>query len=832
LAWGPSQALHSGFGAKVCRDTAEIYTRLAWVQAMNEGRSLGRGAATQEVVTAGCAFVAARGTLCLNRVALLARIRADPAPVIVIEAPAGMGKSWLLADLADDCPVARDARPFAGAAYWDVPHVALTGDLPDHRLVLAKRPETAIPGLARAEVFGRVSRYGTADLLFTADELSVLPEADSLMTHTGGWPCLLPSVLSGKPSSEALTTFLQDDLLSQIPSAGLVAFQAYLTDPSAAHDVGLLTGLPFVGDSGLHPALAAVRQPMIRAIEALLAARVTNPQEARAIAVAMVALGQTPEAITIFQNIGAWQAALQTLEATGGPFFIHRYGPDAFDRMLSGFPSDMAKTAETLVLCRAIQAIKRGEVPLTLRILIDRYGPVAADAHAVLADRTHHSLAFRFFRLLLRTWEDYDLDLRFLEDAYALLAELPAVDDLHRGSFYNAVLEFYIRARRFPEADHAASRAATHYARAKIPILSFYINLHRAIIRLFMGEPAGARLYSAAARSHLQAAGHESPGDMRLLTLLDACIAYESGHADALTRFLSLELDAFAQGEIWPSLVELTLIYGSQALGEHYSTMAARSFLDRWRVTQERSSQFRTLIDIREVTVLQNGNRWAEAAQKAAGLRLRITLGFVQAGDGLSDVHDRDETALALVWLRHMAQVTPTRPGLLHLIDRMLDNPHLTARQRGGAEIWRAHVMLRQRQGAAAQAQLSRTLAQAAQAGSVALLGEERTFLADLTATKRLRDTLDRNEAVRRVLKRVAEAGPGRLNRGQAAGLTRQETRVLHALSEGAANKAIANMLGLSEATVKFHLANLYRKLGCTSRRDTVKAAAALRIVT
>lgn len=770
-------------------------------------------------------------TLRLTRAALLARIRADPAPVIVIEAPAGMGKSWLLADLAGDQPIATGETPVGGAQFWDVPNIPLAGDLPEHRLILAKRPDTAIPELARAEVYGRVSRYGPADLLFTPADLAALPEADTLMARTGGWPCLLPAALSGKAGSGALTAFLQDDLLKGIPSARLVAFQVYLTDPAATHDAGLLTGLPFVGGKVLHPALAAVRQPMLRAIKALLAVRVTNPQEARAIAVAQVALGQTPEAIAIFQSLGAWSTALQTLDAAGGPFFIHRFGADAFDRMLSGFPPDMALSEETLVLCRAIQAVKRGEVPLTRRILIDRYGPVAADAHAVLSDRRHHSLEFRFFRLLLRTWEDFDLDLRFLDDAYALLAELPAEDDLHRGSFYNAVLEFYIRARRFPEADHAASRAATHYARAKIPILSFYIDLHRAIIRLFMGEPSGARQHSAAARAHLLAARHDSPGDARLLTLLDACIDYESGHAEALTRFLSLEFDAFAQGEIWPSLVELSLIYGSQALGEHYSTMAARSFLDRWRVTQERSSQFRTLIDIREVTVLQNGNRWAEAAQKAGGLPSRITLAFVQTGEGLGDLHDRDETALALVWLRHMARVTPTRPGLVQLIEGMLDNPHLTARQRIGAEIWRAHVMRRQRLGAGAQTQLARTLAQAAQAGSVATLGEERAFLSDLTATRRLRDTLDRSEPVRRVLKQLAEAGPGRLTRGQAAGLTRQETRILHALTEGAANKAIANMLGLSEATVKFHLANLYRKLGCSSRRDAVKAASALRLV-
>ncbi len=767
----------------------------------------------------------------LTRAGLIARIQADPAPVIVIEAPAGMGKSWLLADLAQGAATRRDANPPDGTAFWDVPNVPLTGDLPDSpRLILTKRPDTAIPELARAEVYGRVSRYGPADLLFTEADLSALSEPITLMARTGGWPCLLPAALSGKAGSGALTAFLRDDLLNGLASARLVAFASYLTDPKETQDAGLLHGLAFVAQGPLHPALAAVRQPMLRAIKAILADRLAQPQEARAIAVAQAALGQYPEAIATFQSISAWQSALQTLNAADGTFFVYRFGTEAFDLMLAGFPTDMAQSDETLVLCRAIQAIKRGEVPLTRRILIDRYGPVAADARAVMADKVHHSLQFRHFRFLLCTWEDFDAGDAQLEEAYKLLTELPADDELARGSFYNAVLEFYIRARRFAEADHAASRAASHYAKAKVPILSFYIDLHRAVIRLFLGDPAGARRHSAAARAHLAAASYDSPGDTRLLALLDACIDYETGLAERLTQFLSLDFDAFAQGEIWPSLVELALIYGSQALGEQYSTMAARSFLDRWRVTQERSSQFRMLIDIREVTVMQNGNRWAEAAQKAASLPLRVTLAFVQNGR-LHELSDRDEVALALVWLRHMAQLTPTRPGLDPLIGQILDNPHLTERQRIGAEIWRAHVLRRQRQGAEAQSQLSRTLSHAAHSGIVAILGEERVFLLDLTATRRLRDTLDRSEPANRILRQVQDTRPGRLTRGQAAGLTRQETRILHALSEGAANKAIANMLGLSEATVKFHLANLYRKLGCASRRDAVRAASALRLV-
>jgi len=41
-------------------------------------------------------------------------------------------------------------------------------------------------------------------------------------------------------------------------------------------------------------------------------------------------------------------------------------------------------------------------------------------------------------------------------------------------------------------------------------------------------------------------------------------------------------------------------------------------------------------------------------------------------------------------------------------------------------------------------------------------------------------------------------------------------------------NKRIAHTLSISEVTVKFHLGNLFRKLGCRRRAEAIRAATAL----
>lgn len=62
--------------------------------------------------------------------------------------------------------------------------------------------------------------------------------------------------------------------------------------------------------------------------------------------------------------------------------------------------------------------------------------------------------------------------------------------------------------------------------------------------------------------------------------------------------------------------------------------------------------------------------------------------------------------------------------------------------------------------------------------------------------------------------------------------LTPRETQVLELVADGLSNKAIAGVLGLSDETVKFHLASIFGKLGASNRTDAVRLALRRGLVT
>lgn len=62
--------------------------------------------------------------------------------------------------------------------------------------------------------------------------------------------------------------------------------------------------------------------------------------------------------------------------------------------------------------------------------------------------------------------------------------------------------------------------------------------------------------------------------------------------------------------------------------------------------------------------------------------------------------------------------------------------------------------------------------------------------------------------------------------------LTGREIEVLELLAEGLSNKSIAARLGISDQTVKFHVASISGKLGTHTRTETVRRAVRSGLIT
>jgi DNA-binding NarL/FixJ family response regulator len=62
--------------------------------------------------------------------------------------------------------------------------------------------------------------------------------------------------------------------------------------------------------------------------------------------------------------------------------------------------------------------------------------------------------------------------------------------------------------------------------------------------------------------------------------------------------------------------------------------------------------------------------------------------------------------------------------------------------------------------------------------------------------------------------------------------LTPREIQVLELLAEGLPNKAIAQRLGISDQTVKFHVSAISGKLGAANRTDAVRRAVRRGLIT
>ena len=124
---------------------------------------------------------------------------------------------------------------------------------------------------------------------------------------------------------------------------------------------------------------------------------------------------------------------------------------------------------------------------------------------------------------------------------------------------------------------------------------------------------------------------------------------------------------------------------------------------------------------------------------------------------------------------------------------------------------------------------MSRLTEEALRAGALGYLlkDTDRSTLLDTIHAAARGETLLKPEIMQRVLAAPAISAPAAVPvAGRPLPLTDREIEVLRATARGERNKEIAYRLGISERTVKAHLASVYNKLGVDSRAAAVAIAA------
>lgn len=736
-----------------------------------------------------------------------------------------MGKSVLLRELAlglGGVPVATGPKPpmssDGAVLLWDVPRGG--GALPEGegRVILARRRETPVGGLSRLRLYGATETIGATELCIGLDELVASglshAAARSVLADTAGWPVL--AGLAGSQRHADLLGFFTEEVTATLPLSGLVALSLALAGRPMPEQ--LRRDLPPLPAS---PEIAAVLSDAVRGE---IARRARQKGEAMLLSRIFLDCGQAAEAIRTLQRAGDMEGAIALLEREGADYFIHRHGPEAFDEVLAGFNGAGLENDPILLAARVMQAAKSGELPLALRLLTEHYGPAIHQPERVFAPTGAVPVEARLLRLVIFIYEDIRLSEPVLQQAALILGSLPLDADLLRGSYYNAILEFRVRTRRYALARDAAVSAMRHYRKAKVPILEFYVSLHLAVVELMSGTLPAARRAMSEAAAALARVSFDSPGDHRIIALVTAVAEYETGRPELLAEFIDLEFEAFTQGELWPSLSEIALHYGSALIAARDGVNPARGFLERLRLHRARAQKFHTLITVREAVILQNAGRWHEAAEMLQALAEREPA-LDAPPDGLASADDREVIAFALARLRSRAYDATDTVGAARALAVIARNPRLTHHQRATVAVLSTWLQRRDRDASGVRRALRSLFEAAARDGSIAALAAEHPFLDELLANRRIRDYLDSSASCQAVLRRLADIGTRRGEIAVRAGLTRREARILDALREGASNKLMAKTLSLSESTVKFHLGNLYRKLGVTTRREAIAQA-------
>lgn len=395
---------------------------------------------------------------------------------------------------------------------------------------------------------------------------------------------------------------------------------------------------------------------------------------------------------------------------------------------------------------------------------------------------------------VFRQMRDYDSDPAFT----TMLPTLLAIRHAQQGELDQAM------------ADIAEARAYAQATGVRYNLM--FLDLHAAGVAQAQGDLAGARRMIASARRRWRLAYRDDRGAETVIEALAAQVAFEQGRFAEAARHVQRSGRRLPGSEAWFDIYVAafeTMIRLQEMEDGIGPALATLEKVRRQLLAQSLDRVAALLSDLGRCII---GEAWLRSGDPQLARRL-AAYDWPPIEDGTT----WQEREIGLLGRAYAALASDETEGAADLLVRLIGDARQRRLRRSEMRAWLLRTAVAERAGRNDEANhaLIEAVRLGAASGARAAFG---LFGADSVARRLAALRADPPPELEPFLKQLP-ADPAKDGQPR---LTRREAQIIAELAAGGSDKMIGRRMGISEHAVRFHLKNLFRKLGV---RDRASAA-------
>ncbi len=533
------------------------------------------------------------------------------------------------------------------------------------------------------------------------------------------------------------------------------------------------------------------------------------------------------EALPHAMSAGDSDLALSLFEQVGGSGIILRYGLPLLKFILEKASADtlnqpIFQLSQALLLAQEGNLSEAGDILAKIKTGEEgtpRYEKPQSQIRNIL------DCEYIIADTLVSGYIDRLPDDSNIAELDAMTAVFPGDEQIFRGLASNLLCWIRYQKADMKGAEAAAQKAISEYVTSNSPYGSLFMHFHRIITQYWQNSLSEAYRECVAAEALVELF---YPADTRLRALgrlFRDFILYELGQLDDPSDFISMTLNDISEHEGWIEAHSIAHHTATNALYMSHGAEEALLITAQGMAIADRLEmpRLRWQMCCLEVEILTRSGNLKQARERADRYGFESVLRRKDKAENLSW---KEHFQLIIILIR-LAIRTNDVDRANEWIRFLEQDACLIAlpRIKSKLSIMRALLFDAQNQQNEACKHLSRALSEGMPHPPIALFREEGAPLFKLLKIMALANT---DAAVHAVIDQIL----GRKNQPRMladdelqvtpVNLTPRELEILTLIEEGSPNKIAAYRLGLSEATIKFHLRKIYRKLNARNRTQAL----------